>query len=372
MLKVAALAFLAAWGMNDVSILVPLPSPETWDQTLGADSQGAKGVLYPRSVLDEIPILHEELSPEQQREILKVVAIRVDPCFSNPCRPQLRLIWQPLSARETSEFSTLDAASHTFYDLTSDEFDSLARALRDLNESGDPADRLLPLGVNPRLAREGLQGPYWQKLKSLILTYAGERNFSRATFAALRGHGSSWRFGGFEVQSGKTTPLAIPRVSKLVQIFTNVAMPKTYFRGSVAPSPQGADQITPVLGTSTQVEKAEISLIRQWGQSSQRIENPSLHSADDLDCVSCHLAGAARHWLSRTFSDASIWDANLDFQPASSWLDLRNQSPVRAETDNVRAFGYLGNQPAFSQRTINEAAETAERMNAAWPAKNEH
>ena len=67
-----------AWNINDVSILLPLPSDVNANGILLPNSQGQAGELIPENILAMIPPLTPEISAQSQ---LAVVGVRIDPCF---------------------------------------------------------------------------------------------------------------------------------------------------------------------------------------------------------------------------------------------------------------------------------------------------
>src|SRR6185503_19656134 len=67
---------------------------------------------------------------------LRVVAMRIDPCFANlgpitnpaTCKNQLRLVLQPLRF-EAGTTGMVDGAVHAFYSITRDELVSLVKSI---------------------------------------------------------------------------------------------------------------------------------------------------------------------------------------------------------------------------------------------------
>ena len=97
-LKTFVCAFLAAGtlqaatlGLNDVSILLPLPTTQSNDRLFRPLAKGTFGELLPRNIYDLMPELLLETSEETFHK-LRVVGIRLDPCFptsaeATQCQP---------------------------------------------------------------------------------------------------------------------------------------------------------------------------------------------------------------------------------------------------------------------------------------------
>ena len=140
-------------GLNDVSILLPLPQSKEWDLLPKPETMGGKGALLIREIFNQVPQLLAFASNDEVYSAMRAVGIRIDPCFTEGyvpvrCQTQIRLIWQPLSDTD-NETSTFDASLHTFYQLTETEFKSLVDELKKLKATagGGPDDEAL--GVNP-------------------------------------------------------------------------------------------------------------------------------------------------------------------------------------------------------------------------------
>ena len=109
------------WNLNDVSYLFPLPRiSEEMNALLGASDRGSSGTLLPFRIFEKTenptPL---EIEREKIYSRLRVVGIRLDPEAS-----EVRMVWQPLT-KLPHEWTTEDAAVHTFYKLTPDRFQAL-------------------------------------------------------------------------------------------------------------------------------------------------------------------------------------------------------------------------------------------------------
>ena len=88
-----------------------------------------------------------------------------------------------------------------------------------------------------------------------------------------------------------------------------------------------------------------------------RLQNPDVHIADTTDCASCHLAEGARRIGEAVYG----LHAGQDAFTSTRSLARRNEG---TSVTNLHAFGYLGRQISIMQRTANESAVAASRMEA--------
>jgi hypothetical protein len=360
------------WDLNDVSILFPLP--KRLDERLDGDlllrpgSQGAGGPLLPSKDLDLIPALTH--SGDTAKSSLAVVGLRIDPCFPaslslsltrsiDPCRRQLRLIWQPLVVVD-GEISTLDAAVHSFYDLSQLEFEDLLKALLKLRASSRVSTQGLALQVHPALVAQGLEGPYGQQLRKLVMRFAGEKRLSRVTFMTLEAHNQMWDFGGFDIDGEKTTRIAIARVGTRLQSFVNRSQSSDEFLGGAKPqAPDDHDTFNRILTRSLDIANIDAVLHADL-DAIYRIENPRVFSPEQIDCVSCHAAQTARDWSFSKFPE--LFEAPNEFAFRSSDWNLTNSTGDSRTTRMLRAFGYQGAKPSINQRVVNESAAVCESL----------
>ena len=67
--------------LNDVSWLLPLPSPAQHALLLSLSSEGSKGPLLPRALYDTLPGLVTTEDAAVLFPKFRVISIRIDPCF---------------------------------------------------------------------------------------------------------------------------------------------------------------------------------------------------------------------------------------------------------------------------------------------------
>lgn len=360
-------AWSAALSQNDVSILIPLPQSLASAPLFQPTSMGAFGELLPKIVYDKMPAL-EFQTPDETFKKLRVVGVRIDPCFpltppATGCQPQIRMIWQPIVGDANEQARSIDAAVHTFYNLSSDDFSILIAELEKLKTTKGSGILDEVLSVNPLLKKFGLDSAYAKELFSILLSHVGSKRLSQATFMQLSGLGNVWIFGGFLISGSQIADLPIPRITGFTQTFQSAS--STYFLSSGAsPAPKGADTFNLLIRESRDITRADEPEVIESTMSTFRIENPNNHNPHTVDCVSCHIAQAARTFATRQYPWLFLEGRGQQFKFQSKF-NLINLSPNQNNTMLLRSFGYSGVDPAISQRTINETAAVLEKLYSA-------
>ncbi len=357
------------FGMNDVSILFPLPAADKFQQLWGTEFQTQNGVLLPENYFLKLPVM--VLKPNAEiKDNIKVIGLRIDPCFNEQvgpvkCEKQIRLIWQPLSVVQNT-VTTLDASIHTFYSLTDSEFSGLIDELKKIN-SNYP-DRLTAqtyLQLNPILKSETLSGNYFKALTSLIQKYTGENKLTRMTFMIIAGGENVWIFGGFNILNQTAIPIQIPRINARIQEFRNSAGPMPFwFQGGIYPEPKQKSNLNILVKDSRQLSPENEAEIIEATRSAFQFENPKLHNPGTVDCVSCHAAQVAKSWSMKQYPWLDLSNQLLADIYQNTNNDIRNASPMQIHTDILRSFGYFMNRPFVAQRTINETSEVVDALNS--------
>ena len=358
-------------NLNDISVLLPLPSAEQWNLLLQPNQLGKNGILLPQNyVAKEIPTLLQFTANEKLYPDLRVIGFRIDPCFTEgrgpvKCKQQIRFVWQPLKIVD-EKTQTIDVALHSFYELETDSFKALIQQLKVLKTMSSSTDRTAQqaLSIHPIIAQEGLDGFYYQNLIKIILSYVGQKNLSRITFMQLFANETVWFFGGLDISKsdGTSKKINIPRINLTLQQFINSAPParaSTSFLGRIFPLPdQKEDNINILLSDSRLLDEKSEKEIVESVRSAHRIENPKLHNPGTLDCVSCHAAQPARIWAETNFSYFNYGDLSKTiYTPSPTGQNLENISPLKNLTNIVRIFGYFDDQPIVTTRAINETNE---------------
>lgn len=348
------------WQMWDVSILLPLPqTSDEIDLLLNPQSQKDFGVLISPRIIQELPVL---VRREQNENVfgshLKVVGIRLDPCFQEglapkSCARQIRLIWQPIT-NQNDQISTVDAAIHTFYELTAEQWSEFILQYESLlQQSGRPVET--QLSIHPIILKEGMKGGLWTGLRKLILKYCGEKNITRITTMAIEGGGDQWTFSGFNITANSVLPIVIPKVFGKGQTFMSAIPNSLDFMATIMPinfSNLGLWFVDNSVIAKTKFPENDFKI---WTEDLLKIENPRIHNPGTVDCVSCHLSSNILSWQERNFSSWD-WKSIKSKQAFASTQNLSNSTIKNSTSEQLRAFGYQDREARFSQRVVNETA----------------
>lgn len=376
------------WNLNDVSYLfrIPKSAQENHNHLLNPRSAGNKGILFPLKTYEALPTLNNSGNGKQRayEEELRVIALRIDPCpntfDANQCQPEMRLVWQPLELDpDSQEWFAQDAAVHTFYKLTSEEFSLLKKQLwtlkiksTDYNISTDKA----PLNIHPAFLKEQTFSWFNDSLNKIILHHCGEKNLVKVTFMSLLTPNVWWRFGGVTPKNGRWTNMKIPRLLPTFQdIFNSAFEPVSMIHNpgvemdaifNIHPDDYPVqDNIFKVINKGFRYnDERDLPVFEEKLHAVERFKNPHFSNPDNLDCASCHYADATRFYAEKTFPSLKNFSSPYAFKnPNSSLFNLENSTIGKTATRVVRAFGYFHQQPAINQRVINDSAETAHWLN---------
>lgn len=367
----------AGWEANDVSILLPLPPAKEISKLLGPEAKGSRGPLLPRETFDLFPDLVRFVDREQIfTQDLRVVSIRLDPCFfegTGPlkCRRQVRLVWQPVVMAGKAS-STLDAAVHTFYDFEDDaEWNALLQDWKSLPRISSKNEAL---DLHPLISLEGYSGPYWTELEKLLLHHCGEKNLTRASAMILNGP-LMWIFLGFDLRyrpdGAISSRVPIARIgSGAAQSFVmdmEGLRKLDEFQARIAPKPQGETSWIEFIQDSLgfKLAKSDDDLKRVVDRAFQ-FENPEILNTGTLDCVSCHAAQTTRLWGEKNKTQWN-WPGDFQLSKFQSSRNLENRSVNPLQTNRLRGFGYFEDEPQISQRVINETAKVLDTLDHESP-----
>lgn len=364
----------ASFGMNDVSMLFPIAAPNEAALALRPDDAGPKGELFPRELYDRFRVLDGAYDPDVlYRKALKVVGLRIDPCFreggATACRHQIRLVWQPI-VETGGKAAALDAAFHTFYEFSDagwtelvDRWSTLTRdrwstAARDAGE---------PLQIQPTLRREGYRGPFWKALKEIVFAACGKRNLVRVTQMNVTG-AQTWIFNGLDFDGREWKRITVARTTSSSQTILLPGAPfeTAEFQGAFAPVPRGSPGLAKLITDSVEFKRLSTPASASAAMADLiSIENPGRNDPGTVDCVSCHVAQTARLWGEKNFPDLD-WKALYRANGFATAMNVANRSVRPANTNRLRAFGYFDADPIFSDRVINETAAVATSLNRAF------
>lgn len=355
----------ASFGLNDVSILFPVPEA-SGDGLYRATDVGGYGELLPLEVFQAVgPIARkgcpnsgvagcEKTEPvETTHPRLRVVGVRIDPCFpalgGSNCRSQVRFVMQPV---ESGGFD--DDALHVFYDLPKEDFDALVRELGTISRS---VQKDLPLGVHPLLSQQGTNGAYAKSLKAALFSRIGASRISRVTALQMTFIAGGWSFRGFEFDHGSNpTPIGIVGSTEHEQEVTGF--------GSISPPTPVFPEDSPfsLLWDSERSEQASDADRQAAYDAALTIENPTKKTVDQESCVACHTALPMRIAAEKAFKLNSHENSNAF--TSSFNLALTSKPELSEQQNMLHAFSYHGSDAGISQRAVNESAAVAEYLNS--------
>jgi hypothetical protein len=304
-------AFLAALVVGLVSACAP-PPLEDDDVTVLIPLAQARALLpagqvMRREVFDQLHPLTVVDEPDALWAGLAVVGVRLDPCFTEgstagPCRPQVRLVLQPVMD-ESGRWTTRDAAVHLFFEVDAANLLRHVEALATARHRRSAEDRLAAL-------------------RRAVIELVAAGRFSKATQMSVHASNEAWIFAAFSMEGGLATPLALPTLGTLKHHVTSTGG-DVGLTATLIP----ASSVEPAFSKATATAPTDAAR-----EALVRLEAPDGHNPGTVDCGGCHLAATARwHWSSG--EDRARLDASF------------------SDTRNLRALGYFFERPAVSPRT---------------------
>jgi len=339
----------------DVSILYPL-DPFAKGELVNADETAAYGQLLPENIVPGMPYPLDVDGGSYAD--LRVVGVRLDPCSARGgCSSEVRVVYQPIVAH-TVMGEAADGAVHVFYAVPADELRYMLEQILALKKAygagiayGDK------LGPQPILAATGNSGAYAQGLHAILLAHLGEQRIERVTFLLhVFPDQDAWQFALFErVASAFVARSIINVTSPSQEILGNVAFPDQL--GGIEQDAQSTPTLpgVAVLASASRPAQATPAVVAGFA-SAVDAQNPMKHTSEDTDCGSCHLAEGARRAGTQVYG----------LTPTAPFTSARSLDYVRDSiaVTNFHAFGYLGTSISVMQRTANESALVADRMQA--------
>jgi hypothetical protein len=196
------------------------------------------------------------------------------------------------------------------------------------------------------------------------MSHVNENNLSLVAFlgSAVAVTGTQpfkWSFSAVKVDNKILSPFKIPNSQDSVMRFFLAEGDGE--QGILPVPPILSDSLAPALdnvkmfGNDTAFPKDAIS-------RAIRIENPKSHTVNTVDCVSCHIATTVRVPIeSMLFGEQGL---QTNDRYLNSRHNLTRDSNFRTGPLFVHNFGLINNEAIVSQRTINEAAEAVDFINA--------
>ena len=351
-------------GLNDVTMLVPMPQTATTVLLRAADSGDDGTALLPRALYDRLndaEIPNEPVFGSIVGDIyadLQVAAVRFDLCDRiepGACPDsdgRLRVVYQAVA--DTTPIRAIDAAFHAFYTIPSADLPSLVAELRALSQIQN-AEMASPLRPSPALT-ESTTGEYATRLVKLVTKYAGTGNLTRVTFFAqpLQFGAVRWVFRGVEKQQQDAfADIVIPGIDETTQQAILVGEPGFEVL-PIVDQPKGFALVVSEMDFAA----ARAASQREALEALAAADNPLAHTPETLQCVTCHVSTVVEKDRAAV---AAVDPLGLGNRYASIDYDL-TVPPMTDRT--LRALGWLQDAPLIAQRTANESAQVAIEMDA--------
>lgn len=341
-----------ALGLNDVTLLLPLDSVDA-----GTPLPGPEALLR-YDLFDRLSTTPGDVLTDFDR--LRVVAIRFDVCDrAAPGRcpdgadGSLRLVLQPMLRTAEAE----DVALHAFYPVPAAEVPELVDSLRRLARLQD-VPLTAPLQVNQAWKTNA---EYTQGLAALVARYAAPAKLIRVTlFGQLTMNAALiWVFRGVEKHGAGFERIDIPDVMAQDQqavLFGGASFTAT----PIADAPAGFRRVL----SESDFAAATPAQQREALESLTAADNPTLHTAQTVQCVTCH--------VSTTLLDQRAADAGIELSTLptrfTSRFDLTPLGKDSVRPFTLRALGWLRKEPLVAHRAVHETANVVEEMEARFPS----
>lgn len=360
--------------MNDVTILLPVPKPGEENLLIKTSDVTRTGeLLFPAQQLFvgfELDVQGSR-TRSHQTDDFRVIGIRLDHFVR---QLYINLVWQkPENGRITKHASI--HSTHTILDLP-----IFLSKLEELNHKNSRRFRQgrLPLQVNPTIKAEGFNGPYYQELKKIIMSHIGPA--FKVTFRSSRHSDGMSGFAGWELPINLNQPSVnqfalIPECQQgQEEPFKNwqTYLPFTYLevKNRIYSNIKTVGGFPPFATKNFQplIENVDMAntlsereILEMIGRV-YMVENPRvIPGVVQTECLSCHFAQQVRIVTSRIrpnlpfekFADRMVF--------TSAQYNTQNLNPVQSSNFTI-ALGYALNTPMWSQRVINETADTLETI----------
>lgn len=359
--------------LNDITILLPVPPRGQENQLIKTTDLTQSGQpLFPADKLFvgfelDIGTLGRTAN---QTQGFRVIGIRVDHFMR---QLYINLVWQkPENGGIFTQASI--HSSHTIQQLPM--FLGKLEALNSRLKRG-PRNGRIPLQVNPTIKTEGFSGPYYQELKKIIMGHIDPAK--RVTFRSFRRSDTSSGFAGWDLPIDETKPstlqfMTIPEFQSVKEPFRNW---QTYIPGGYLDirnklfsnimsvggfPPFNTKHFQPLIEDGERAKTmSERSLLEMIGRANM-VENPRIiPGIVQTECLSCHFAQPVRSMTKKLRPELPYDQFSEKLIFKSTAFNIENFSP--AQRNNVTmALGYVENTAVWSQRVINETADTLEML----------
>jgi hypothetical protein len=338
-------------GMNDVTFLLPLPASANNPTLLRL----ADANIVPATLFDRLVTSHDDVFAKYDE--FHVVALRVDICDRKtpgncPIGGQndgvLRVVLQPIGPAPSGGGTfAIDTALHAFYPIPAAELPGAIAEVRALAALRG-VDTTAPLAVNTDVTTNA---EYRNRLRAFVTLYADSTKLLRLTLFSQSSMAAAlnWQFRGLVRDGAGYADIEIPSIITTQQRAILVGMNSF----DVMPV---ADQPGNFIIALDEAKFAAASAIGQRAalDALNAIENPTMHSAEDVQCVGCHVSTVL---LAKRSAAVSLDPVTLPSHFSSSY-DLSIAAGKSAANERMlRNLGWLNDQPAISQRVANDTAQ---------------
>ena len=351
-------------GMNDVSILLPLPR----DPQLPVLASAASSALIDPAWFDALVTARHDIAPRTGDPValddFQVVAIRFDLCDRSvigACPAgvpgRLRLVLQPLY-RVAGEVFAHDVALHAFYPIPAGDLAAVIAELRAMAQR-QPGPPGAPLAVSPAAG----DAVYLARLYQLVVRYARSASLERLTvIGQVAGSAAfAWRFRGLDRSGDGFAAMAIPSIDAAEQSMQVAGGDTIYLADRLADQPSGFALATNGARFAAAPPGDRVAAL----EALAAIQNPALHDTNDTQCIACHVASFL---TARRAATSGIDLASLAGRFTSA-RNLVTQSIAATDPRVVRAFGWVAKFPAISQRVANDTAQVLSEIEARFPPR---
>lgn len=293
---------------QDITVLYPYPTTSDLELLLDATAAGPQGELIPADVFAMLPQVVRHPTPRtNNRSDTYMIGFRAN-CANDtmldddPCRGQLQLVFQVFAPGPGGSAEVFDASIHAVYPLDDATFGALLDDLLAVKRTYGGYDAQ-SLGVHPILARQGMSGGFATALATIVKRYAGASTLHKVTFITIEQPtptaqgGEVWKFGAVENKSGVFTPLEIPSFGTATteQTLTSIGQSASFaasdFSVAATPDLPTTSDLRGLFGRGSIVDTASAE---NAYDVALRLENPTLRSAADADCITCHITHARK------------------------------------------------------------------------------
>lgn len=366
-----------ALGMNDVTILTPVPANPANSPVLmlGSDPTDDGRAMVPRALFDRLagPFAGDMVKAVRAEgyEALHLVAVRLDLCERaqpGPCGPtedgRLRLVFQQFlgfsSTGNTPAF--FDTSFHALYTIPNAELAASVAELRALAAIQDaPVEG--PLRPSPALSdvSKPVYAQYAAAARRFVKARALEARLAQLTlntqpqeYAQVR-----WLFRGL-ARAGDGSFQELPIAGSSASTLHVFLAGNGYDVRDAGVAPEGLNDLLSYKAYGEAEPPRQLSAVATM----LAVDNPLRHGTATASCVACHTATALREIRAATI------DLKNFPEGYKSTRDLSVDAGVLPDSlGTLRALGFAGwdAKVVISRRVVNETAQVLDEIALRYP-----